>query len=184
MSTTPRMQRRRAITSALGLLVLSTATRALAESIDAPNFTLLSPTLATSGQPTAEALATLGAHGFQAVVYLAPSTVANAVKEEPELLAPQGIEFVHVPVPFGAPDESHLDALSAALSRLRERKVLVHCEINMRASTLVFLYRVIHLKESPSLAYEAVARVWSPRGPWRRLVEDQLAKNRITFEPY
>jgi protein tyrosine phosphatase (PTP) superfamily phosphohydrolase (DUF442 family) len=118
------------------------------------------------------------------VIYLAPSTVPNAVEEEPELLAKQGIEFIQIPIPFGAPDESHFEALSAALNRLQERKVLVHCEINMRASTLVFLHRVIRLKEVPSTAYDAVAQVWSPRGPWRRLIVEQLAKNHIPFEPY
>jgi len=168
----------------LTAFMLASIERAMAQSIDAPNFTALSQNLATSGQPTAQALATLGAHGFQAVVYLAPSTVPNAVKDEGELLARQGIEFVHIPIPFEAPDESHLKALSAALNRLRERKVLVHCEINMRASTLVFLYRVVELKESPPDAYEAVARIWSPRGPWRRLMVEQLARHHIAFEPY
>jgi protein tyrosine phosphatase (PTP) superfamily phosphohydrolase (DUF442 family) len=178
------MQRRQAIGSMWVALMLASAERASAESIDAPNFTALGPNLATSGQPTAEALATLGAHGFHAVVYLAPSTVPNAVKEEPELLARQGIAFIHLPIPFEAPGESHLQALSDALNALRDRKVLVHCEINMRASTLVFLYRVIELKEPPSAAYEAVARIWSPRGPWRRLMVEQLARHHIAFEPY
>ncbi len=176
--------RRKAVTSALMALILLAAPRAFAQSIEAPNFIVVAPNLATSGQPTAEALATLGARGFRAVVYLAPSTVPSAVAEESELLAKQGIEFVHIPIPFGAPNESHIEALSVALNRLSERKVLVHCEINMRASTLVFLYRVITLKEAPAQAYDAVARVWSPRGEWRRLMVQQLTKNHIQFEPY
>jgi protein tyrosine phosphatase (PTP) superfamily phosphohydrolase (DUF442 family) len=176
--------RRKVLASALAALILPMTLRAHAQSIEAPNFIAISPTLATSGQPTEQALATLGAQGFQAVIYLAPSTVPNAIKEEPELLAKQGIEFIQIPIPFGAPDESHFEALSAALIRLQERKVLVHCEINMRASTLVFLHRVIRLKEAPATAYDAVAQVWSPRGPWRRLIVEQLAKNNIPFEPY
>jgi hypothetical protein len=55
---------------------------------------------------------------------------------------------------------------------------------HMRASTLVFLHRVIRLKQSPVTAYDAVTQVWSPRGPWRRLIAEQLAKNHIPFEPY
>jgi len=176
--------RRKARVSALAAFVLSMAPSAHAQSIEAPNFIAIGPNLATSGQPTEKALATLGAQGFQAVIYLAPSTVPNAVKEEPDLLAKQGIEFIQIPIPFGAPDESHLETLFAALNRLQERKVLVHCEINMRASSLVFLYRVIGLKEAPPAAYDAVARVWSPRGPWRRIIVEQLAKNHISFEPY
>ena len=157
---------------------------AQAQTVDAPNFIRVAPLLATSGQPSAEALGTLGAQGIQAVVYLAPSNVSSAVKEEPELLARQGVEFVHIPVPFGSPDDAQVQAVFAALKRLEGRSVLVHCEINMRASTLVFLYRTIQQQQDPSLAYEAVARVWSPRGVWRRLVVDELAKNHIAFEPY
>lgn len=178
------ISRRSALASGLFALNLSTPARARAQEIEAPNFIAVGPNLATSGQPTAEALAVLGTSGFQAVIYLAPGTVPNAVKEEPALLARQNIEFIQIPIPFGAPDESHFAALSAALNRLQQSKVLVHCEINMRASSLVFLYRVIHIKESPSTAYEAVARVWSPRGPWRHLIVEQLAKNNIPFEPY
>ena len=180
----PISERRKALACALGMLILPATRPALAQALDAPNFIVIGPNLATSGQPTAQALATLGVHGFRAVIYLAPSTVPNAVKEEPEILARQGIEFIQIPIPFGAPDESHLQALSAALVQRQDAKVLVHCEINMRASTLVFLHRVIRLKEAPAVAYDAVARVWSPRGPWRRLVVEQLAKNGIPFEPY
>jgi len=86
--------RRKALVSALAAFVLSMAPSAHAQSIEAPNFIAIGPNLATSGQPTENALATLGAQGFQAVIYLAPSTVPNAVKEEPELLAKQGIEFI------------------------------------------------------------------------------------------
>jgi hypothetical protein len=54
-----------------------------------------------------------------------------------------------------------------------DRKVLVHCQVNMRASSMVFLYRVIVAKESPDIAYESVTPVWSPEGSWRRLLASQ-----------
>ena len=155
-----------------------------AEKLDAPNFAEISPYLASSGQPTEAALRQLAAKGFQAVVYLAPSTVANAVRNEPEILSAQGVEFVHIPIPFDAPEGSHVQAVFTALDRLRDRKTLVHCEVNMRASVMVFLYRAIRLREDPATAYEAVARVWSPRGVWRRLLVAQLALANVPFEPY
>lgn len=154
------------------------------EAVDAPNFTPISPRLATSGQPPEAALRRLAKQGYQAVVYLAPSDVPNAVPGEADIVKAQGMEFVHIPIPFGAPEESHVQALFAALDRLKDRKTLVHCEINMRASVMVFLYRTIRLGESPAGAYEPVARVWSPRGVWRRLLVEQLAKHKVAFEPY
>jgi protein tyrosine phosphatase (PTP) superfamily phosphohydrolase (DUF442 family) len=155
-----------------------------AERLDAPNVVEISPTLVTSGQPTVNALRSLAAQGFEAVIYLAPSTVPDAIAEEPALLKSQGIEFIHIPVPFMQPTESHVAQLSAALERLKAKRVLVHCQVNMRASTLVFLHRVIVNGEDPALAYEAVARVWSPRGPWKTLVLEQLRRHWIAFEPF
>jgi protein tyrosine phosphatase (PTP) superfamily phosphohydrolase (DUF442 family) len=164
------------------LTLLAGAMPLRAQPLAAPNVVVISDRLVTSGQPPAAALAELGAAGFQAVVYLAPSDVSGAVRAEPEILARQGIEFVHIPIPFGSPDASHVAAVSQALLRLQDRKVLVHCEVNMRASSLVFLHRVVTLKEDPAQAYAAVTAVWSPRGPWRRLVEQQLRQAGVKFD--
>ena len=155
-----------------------------AHALNAPNVVIIDRSIVTSGQPTAESLATLRAEGFEAVIYLAPASVADAVKEEPTILARQGIEFVHVPIPFTAPTESHFDAVSAALDRLKGKKILVHCQVNMRASTMVFLYRVLHRKEAPAAAYDAVTQVWTPQGPWKQLAQGLLDKGGVKFELY
>jgi protein tyrosine phosphatase (PTP) superfamily phosphohydrolase (DUF442 family) len=144
------------------------------QSLDAPNVVVISERLITSGQPSPKALASLGAAGFQAVIYLAPATVPNAVKNEPDLLKSQDIEFVHIPIPFGEPNAAHFEAVSQALTRLSNKKVLIHCEINLRASSMVFLHRATVLREDPAKAYAAVASVWSPSGAWRTLIEDRL----------
>lgn len=151
--------------------------------LDAPNVVEISPTLLTSGQPSANALARLASLGIEAVVYLAPSTVPDAVPEEAHLLGSQGIAFIHIPIPFPHPQEEHFLAVSRSLERLKARKTLVHCQVNMRASTMVFLHRVIALREDPAQAYEAVLKVWSPTGAWRRLMLALLKQNQIEFEP-
>lgn len=166
---------------ALALLLLGAAS-VPAQSLDAPNVVPISSHLVTSGQPSAAALSNLRGAGFQGVIYLAPSTVSNAVENEPDLLEKQGIEFVHIPIPFGSPTAGHFQAVTDALQRLKEKKVLVHCEVNMRASSMVFLHRVITLKEDPVQAFAAVTAVWSPRGPWRTLIEAQLRNGGVKFE--
>jgi hypothetical protein len=62
--------------------------------------------------------------------------------------------------------------------------VLVHCQINLRASSMVFLYRAIAKKENPQAAYDSVTRVWKPDGPWMRFIKAQLEKNGVAFDPY
>lgn len=152
--------------------------------IEAPNVVAISPRLVTSGQPGAAALAGLAAQGFGAVIYLAPPTVPDAIAGEAQIVRRQGLEFVNIPIGFGNPTEADFQSFVAAMQRLSGRKVLVHCQVNMRASSMTFLYRAIVLHESPELAYESVARVWSPEGPWKRLLVSQLRKAGIQFEPY
>jgi len=154
------------------------------QSIQAPNVVVISPRVVTSGQPTAEALAHLAEQGFKAVIYLAPPTVPDAIPNESDIVRRQGLEFVNIPIAFGEPADADFEQFVEAMNRFGDRKVLVHCQVNMRASTMTFLYRVIVGRESPEQAYESVARVWSPRGPWKRLLISQLGKARIAFEPY
>lgn len=160
------------------LVLLGVAARA------APNRVEISPKLVTSGQPTAEELAALGAQGFGAVVYLAPPTVPDAVADEARIVGRQGLLFVNLPIRFDRPTAADVQAFGALMQALGDRKVLVHCQINLRASTLVFLYRSTVLRDDPRLAWEAVTRVWTPDGPWRQLVADQLKQHGLPFDPF
>ena len=153
-------------------------------SLQAPNVVPISSKIVTSGQPDAVALSGLAALGFSAVIYLAPPTVSDAVADEADIVRAQGLEFINIPIQFGNPTEADFQAFVATMQRLGKRKVLVHCQVNMRASSMTFLYRVIVGHEKPELAYESVARIWSPEGPWRRLIAAQLKNAGIVFEPY
>jgi protein tyrosine phosphatase (PTP) superfamily phosphohydrolase (DUF442 family) len=164
---------------------LSPASQAAdAPPLQAPNIVPISARLVTSGQPTAASLSTLAAQGFGAVIYLAPPTVEDAVPGEADIVRRQGLEFVNIPIEFGDPTDADFQQFVTAMQRFHDRKVLVHCQINMRGSTMTFLYRVIVEHEKPELAYESVSRVWSPRGVWKRLIVSELRKADIAFEPY
>lgn len=169
--------------SLLALLAFTAIAQAQPTGLRAPNVVEATPRLVTAGQPSADALAKLKAQGFGAVVYLAPPTVSDAVRDEPLIVARQGLAFVNLPIDFEHPTEADFEALSAVLKAFADRKVLVHCQINLRASSLVFLHRTITLKEDPRVAYDAVTAVWSPHGPWRTLIEAQLRKHAIAFDP-
>lgn len=167
---------------ALALLACLAALPAAA--LEAPNVVPITAKLVTSGQPPAKSLAGLGAEGFEAVIYLAPPTVGDAVKDEPEIVRKQGLEFVNIPIPFGTPSRAHLDEFFAVMKRLEGRKVLVHCQVNLRASTLTFLWRVVAKGEKSDLAWESVSRVWTPEGPWKALVVERLREAKVDFDPW
>jgi len=169
---------------ALALNAFTACAHAEGPALQAPNVVPISASIVTSGQPTAESLAHLAEQGFKAVIYLAPPTVGDAIPEEREIVQRQGLAFVNIPIPFGKPTQADFEQFVEAMNRFKGGKVLVHCQVNMRASTMTFLYRTTVLREAPERAYEAVARVWSPEGPWKELIVAQLRKAKIAFEPY
>ncbi len=176
---------RRSLLGAAAAALLPPAARSHAQAapaLQAPNVVEIDAGLVTSGQPTRESLRQLRGLGFDAVLYLAPSSVPDAIADEPDIVRAQGLPFVQVPIPFDAPSEAHLDAVDAALRAHAARRLLVHCQINLRASTCVFLHRVLQRGVAPELAYAAVQRVWTPRGPWKTLAQRRLAAAGVRFE--
>lgn len=155
-----------------------------APALDAPNVVRISESLVTSGQPTAAGLAGLSSLGFDAVINLAPPTSPDAVRGEPEIVRKQGLSFINIPINFGQPTDSNFQEFVAAMSGLEGKKVLVHCQVNMRASSMIFLYRVVVEHQDPEKAYEAVAKIWSPEGPWKLFIAAELKQAGIPFQPY
>jgi len=149
-----------------------------------PNLIPIDARLVTAGQPSAEWLATLAQQGFEAVIYLAPPTVGDAVRDEPLIVGRQGLIWANLPIRFDRPADADYEAFAALLGSLRGKKLLVHCQVNMRASTLTFLYRVIAEKVDPHKAWESVAAVWSPQGPWKALMLERLRRQGIAFDPF
>jgi protein tyrosine phosphatase (PTP) superfamily phosphohydrolase (DUF442 family) len=185
LSATTHPARRTALRMlAVGIAVVCVGARAAEAPLRAPNVVPIYSTLVTSGQPTADALAHLAAQGFGAVIYLAPPSVSDAVPAEADIARQQGMEFVNIPIAFNNPTQADFQAFVAAMGRLGDRKVLVHCQVNMRASSMTFLHRVIVRGENPEQAYEAVAKVWSPQGPWKHLLVAELGRVGIAFDPY
>jgi uncharacterized protein (TIGR01244 family) len=144
--------------------------------IVAPNVVVVRPTLVTAGQPDRASLSRLRAEGFDAVINFAPGDTADAVADEAAILRSQGIEYVHIPIPWQAPESKHLEAMAEALDRLGGRKVLVHCQMNMRASAMTFLHRAIHGKEDPASAWQDVKKVWTPTNQWARFITAELTR--------
>ena len=147
-----------------------------------PNLVQATPRIFTSGQPPAKSLEGLKEQGFEAVVYLAPPTVSDAVRDEARIVGGQGLVFVNIPIVFDNPAQRDFEAFAAVMKALDGRKVLVHCQVNLRASSMVFLYRTIVGREKPDEAWKAVERIWTPRGPWKGLIEAQLKKHGVAFE--
>jgi protein tyrosine phosphatase (PTP) superfamily phosphohydrolase (DUF442 family) len=140
------------------------------------NYLPIGPDLCTAGQPSREQIALLREAGYELVVNLAMPDSTGALPDEAELVAAQGMEYVHIPVIWEAPTLADLERFFEVLDAARGRKVLVHCALNMRVSVFVCLYRVLRLGVPLDAALETVRLIWEPEGVWADFVDGALAR--------
>ncbi|MGH8453432.1 MAG: protein tyrosine phosphatase family protein [Nevskiales bacterium] len=163
------------------------------------NFLPISERLATAGQPTREQFAAIGSDGYGLVINLAPSDSSNAIANEEQLVAENGMRYVHIPVDWKAPRLEDLTRFFEVMEQNREQKVFVHCAMNLRVSSFVYLYRVLRLNEPEPEAALPLNEIWGrvavyakgsapestavavansfyqPDGIWRRFIDQALA---------
>lgn len=142
---------------------------------DILNFLQLSDRLSTGGQPTPVQLADLAGEGFEAVVNLALPTSDNALANEGELVTRAGLSYIHIPVKFEAPTAADFEVFRGVMRALGDRKVFVHCALNMRVSAFVYLYRILEEHTPVASAAADLHRIWEPDPIWRNFIQSTLA---------
>ena len=153
-----------------------------AEESNGANFVKVSDRIDTSGQPSKELLENFKVKGYSLVVNLAPPLSEGSLLEEGGLVAQSGARYVNIPVDWQQPTYNDFQFFSDVLNSQTAEKVLVHCQINMRASLFTFLYRVVHEKIDPAIALEKMTLVWAPADQWLEFAQMVLDKNKIEFE--
>ncbi|MEJ2634138.1 MAG: protein tyrosine phosphatase family protein [Calditrichia bacterium] len=148
------------------------------------NFVKVSPRIDTAGQPSAAQLRALRRKGYDLVINLAPPDSFGSIPDEGALVAETGIVYVNIPVDFKAPSIGAFDFFSNVLKTSAARHVLVHCQLNGRASVFVFLYRVVHDHADPDAAYEKVTAAWVPNDRWKAFADRVLRQHHIDYELY
>jgi len=143
------------------------------------NYIEVTPTIATAGMPTRRQLRQIVEGDFAAVVNLAPSGVTGGIDDEQAIVEGARLLYVQVPVDFSRPLARDFRRFSQVMRDLQGRRVFVHCQMNMRASVFVFLYRAIELGTDPDVAFEAVQRVWQPNAVWTRFISGELGSRKM-----
>jgi protein tyrosine phosphatase (PTP) superfamily phosphohydrolase (DUF442 family) len=170
------------MTRAALLVAAALALPALAHEGPAPNRVDVSASLSTSGQPTRAFLESLKSQGYEVVIYLAPPTVPDALADEHRIVGRQGLAFVNIPIEWERPTPADFEAFTRVMQAFGGRKVFVHCQMNFRASSMVFLHRVITLREPPGPAWQSVQKAWVPNATWKRYIAETLKAHRVEFE--
>jgi protein tyrosine phosphatase (PTP) superfamily phosphohydrolase (DUF442 family) len=143
------------------------------------NYVEVSPRIATSGMPTRAQFEPIAKAGYQVVINLAPADAMGSHGNEEALVIGQGMAYHYIPVNFARPTTDDYAHFAEVMRQHRAERLFVHCQVNMRASSFVFLYRVLELGEDPDGAYDAVLRVWQPSVQWRGFMRDELTSRGI-----
>jgi hypothetical protein len=103
---------------------------------------------------------------------LPSSTVA--LKGEAELVTGLGLNYIHLPVTWEAPEVAQLRRFFLILQSFNEEPTWVHCARNMRVSAFVFLYRRLCLGESQEASSHPLREVWEPNPIWQDFISQAL----------
>ena len=160
-------------------LALEEPAPALSEVI---NFRQYSDRFASAGQPTREQYQSIAEEGFERVVYIAFTNNPNALSDADQVVKELGMEYMQVPVDFSNPLPDEFYAFADYMERNRDKKTLLHCQVNARATAFSFLYRVIYDDVSIMDAKTDMNTVWQPNEVWRDFIFEVLAQNNIDAE--
>ncbi len=141
------------------------------------NFRQYSETFASSGQPTAEQLQAVSDAGFERVVYIAFTNNQNALPDEDQIVKRLGMEYMQVPVDFSNPLPDDFYAFADSMQRNTDKKTLLHCQVNARATAFSFLYRVLYEDVTVAEAKADMNTVWQPNEVWRDFIFEVMEQN-------
>lgn len=126
-----------------------------------PNFLRLEEWLCCGGQPTAEQFRAAARAGVQVVINLALATSPNALPDEPALVRALGMEYIHIPVLWEAPQPADLERFLNAMETHAGKHILVHCALNYRATAFIGLWRVLRQGWPPETAFAPQRAIWN-----------------------
>jgi uncharacterized protein (TIGR01244 family) len=146
---------------------------------DLYNYHQIDSSLATAGQLTEAAIPDLASQGYGLVINLATADPERNGSEGFKVIE-AGVAYSHIPVAWDHPTLDDLALFFAMMDARGERKTLVHCFANYRASAFTYLYRTLKKGVPENVAradLEAIwtAEAWEENPAWKRFISDAQA---------
>jgi protein tyrosine phosphatase (PTP) superfamily phosphohydrolase (DUF442 family) len=146
-----------------------------------PNFLALSENVFTGGMPNEEQLANAAQRGVELVINLAPHEVSNALPNETELVTSLGMQYINIPVIWNTPTKDGLDRFMDVMEENKDKRILIHCQANFRATAFVALYRILRQGWNTDDAMEGMHQIWDTEDYpiWKMFIEESLKRSRV-----
>lgn len=147
---------------------------------DIYNFLRHSENLASGGMPKADQLRDAAEQGVEVVINLAPHEVPDALPDEQELVRALGMRYINIPVIWTTPNKDGLDRFLDVMDANRDKKILVHCQANFRATAFIALYRMLRQGWSEEDAMAGMHQIWDEEDYpiWKMFIEETLRRSR------
>ena len=130
--------------------------------------------IGTSGMPKPEHFSAIAKAGYRVVINLALPTSDNAMPNEGDLVAREGMTYLQIPVLFNRPQAEDYDRFEKVMNALHGTAVFVHCAANMRVSAFLFLYRLRSNGANRTEAEDDLRKIWEPDPIWKAFINAHL----------
>lgn len=137
---------------------------------------------ASSGQPSADQLKAQKAAGVERVIYIAFSDQKHSLPAEDRIAKELGLNYLHIPVDWTAPQKRDYYLFAQAMLLEPERKTLLHCQANYRATAFALLYRVLENDVPLATAKADMNSIWVPNSVWTNFILDVLKDNNVATD--
>jgi len=124
--------------------------------------------------PRPEHFSAIAKAGYRVVINLALPTSDNAMSNEGDLVAREGMTYLQIPVLFDRPQTEDYERFEKVMNALRGTPVFVHCAANMRVSAFMFLYRLRSGAANRNEAEADLRRIWEPDPTWAGFINAHL----------
>ena len=139
------------------------------------NLKRYSESFASAGQLHDRHIPFIEKENYSLVVYLAfDSSEDKSRLGIDKLIQGTGARYVQIPVDWFQPTLEDYNRFVGTVTANTERNVLVHCQMNFRASAFSFLYRVLESDEDFEKAKEDMISVWTPDTTWTTFINEVL----------
>jgi protein tyrosine phosphatase (PTP) superfamily phosphohydrolase (DUF442 family) len=127
------------------------------------NFHFVSDKLASSGLLHLNDYDHINQYGFKHVINLIPGEQS----EERARVESLGLSYQQIEVIWDEPTLEDFETFVKYMKSYGDDKIYVHCQLNWRASTFLYLYRVTQLGVSKQQAIKDLHKIWKPSETWQ-----------------
>lgn len=140
------------------------------------HFYKVSDRLSCAGQPTEDQLRQLASEKYEVIINLGLLNTRYSLPNEAGLVRELGIEYHHIPVNFEKPELTELSDFINLMNRRHDKKTMVHCAANYRASVFTGLYLLAAGQLNKEEMDDLIDDVWQPNTVWSRFLEEGISE--------